>query len=326
MNPLAPPLDAVFDREVKCVRRGVGFKQGNTVSAYYSRVPIGRHSLAEVKSASRKKAVIMKVRKSSLKVKFKHDAHVERIPKKWAELNSSSKLQVCVPGLVKQPVGKVRDVALRGKARGKVPSSHILVYCFGDEMYRKVRASTLREFCKAELKKSYGRNGCSVKQALKEYSKQGFCGAAAYKEARSEQKRRDKEQQKQQDAAEEQQAFRTIHSIDRPVPTPVRSPAQLWESASRNTSRSPSASRRPSTCSTTVEASVCPSRPVPTPVRSVSQLWEDAKRSSDSNGESCDEDSDAPNVSAANMRSLIHSRRQHGVQVRLAGMMVPLSS
>ena len=32
--------------------------------------------------------------------------------------------EICAPGLVKQPVGKVRDVALRGKARGKVPTSH----------------------------------------------------------------------------------------------------------------------------------------------------------------------------------------------------------
>ncbi len=35
MNPLAPPTDAVFDREVKCVRRGAGFKKGSTVSAHY---------------------------------------------------------------------------------------------------------------------------------------------------------------------------------------------------------------------------------------------------------------------------------------------------
>ncbi len=85
-----------------CIRQGgemyqtrCWFKRGNTVCAYHSEVQIDSHPLAEVKSASRKKAVIMKVRKSSLKVKFKHDAHVERIPKKWAELNSSRKLQVC---------------------------------------------------------------------------------------------------------------------------------------------------------------------------------------------------------------------------------------
>ena len=31
----APPTDAVFDREVKCVRKGSGFKKGATVHAYY---------------------------------------------------------------------------------------------------------------------------------------------------------------------------------------------------------------------------------------------------------------------------------------------------
>ena len=36
MNPLAPPTDAVFDREVKCVRRGAGFTVGNTASAHYA--------------------------------------------------------------------------------------------------------------------------------------------------------------------------------------------------------------------------------------------------------------------------------------------------
>ena len=77
MNPLAPPLDSVFDREVKCVREGVGVKQGSTVNAYCSAVPVFGRSLAEVQSLSRRKAVIIKVRKNSLKVKFKDDAHVD---------------------------------------------------------------------------------------------------------------------------------------------------------------------------------------------------------------------------------------------------------
>ena len=36
MNPLSPPTDAVFDREVKCVRRGAGFTVGNTASVHYA--------------------------------------------------------------------------------------------------------------------------------------------------------------------------------------------------------------------------------------------------------------------------------------------------
>ena len=31
-------------------------------------------------------------------------------------------------------------------AQGQLPTGHVLVYLFGDEMYRKVRVSTLREF------------------------------------------------------------------------------------------------------------------------------------------------------------------------------------
>ena len=98
MNPLAPPLDSVFDREVKCVREGVGFKQGSTVNAYCSEVPVFGRSLAEVQSLSRRKAVIIKVRKKSLQVKFKHDSDIRRIPKIWAELKSSKKLQARSPG------------------------------------------------------------------------------------------------------------------------------------------------------------------------------------------------------------------------------------
>jgi hypothetical protein len=36
LERLSPPEDAVFDREVKCVRRGSGFKSGNTVLPHYA--------------------------------------------------------------------------------------------------------------------------------------------------------------------------------------------------------------------------------------------------------------------------------------------------
>ncbi len=39
-------------------------------------------------------------------------------------------------------------MALRGKAKGKVPAGQILVDSFGDEMYRKVRISKTATDCK----------------------------------------------------------------------------------------------------------------------------------------------------------------------------------
>ena len=32
----------------------------------------------------------------------------------------------------------------------------VLVYCFGDEMYRKVKVRGLSSFCQEELRKAYG--------------------------------------------------------------------------------------------------------------------------------------------------------------------------
>jgi len=56
----------------------------------------------------------------------------------------------------KETGGKAQDTALCGKARGKVPASHVLVYSYGDdEMWRKVRASALVKFDEAELEKPY---------------------------------------------------------------------------------------------------------------------------------------------------------------------------
>ena len=60
---------------------------------------------------------------------------------------------------VKQPIGKTREVALRGKAKGKVPTGQVLVYSYGDEMYRKVRVSTLTMCSRVELSKPYGGKG-----------------------------------------------------------------------------------------------------------------------------------------------------------------------
>ena len=48
-----------------------------------------------------------------MKVKFKRDGRIEKIPKGWAELNSSTKLQVRTTSKVKTPIGKVRDVDFR---------------------------------------------------------------------------------------------------------------------------------------------------------------------------------------------------------------------
>ena len=83
MNPLAPPTDAVFDREVKCVRRGAGFTVGNTVSAHYAvNNPCGGvFGLPEtMQSPSMQKAVITTVGRTNLIVKFKGDGHVDKIP------------------------------------------------------------------------------------------------------------------------------------------------------------------------------------------------------------------------------------------------------
>lgn len=45
-------------------------------------------------------------------VKFKQDGRVEKVPTSWAELISSNVAQARTTGLVKKPIGKVRDVAL----------------------------------------------------------------------------------------------------------------------------------------------------------------------------------------------------------------------
>jgi len=82
---------------------------------------------------------------------------------------------------VKKPTGKVRDTALRGKARGKVPASHVLVYSYGDKMWRKVRASTLVKFDEAELEKPYMKKGSkTIKDSLREFCRRGFNGKAAF--------------------------------------------------------------------------------------------------------------------------------------------------
>ena len=61
MNPLAPQTDKVFDREVKCVRRGSGCKQGCTVSAHYSVGSRLHPSLEKVKSNGRATALVSRV-------------------------------------------------------------------------------------------------------------------------------------------------------------------------------------------------------------------------------------------------------------------------
>ena len=63
-------------------------------------------------------------------------------------------------------IPKFRDVALRGKSQGKVPQRHVLVYSFGDEMYRKVRTTALMPLNKERLRKPYG----SDAQLLRECS------------------------------------------------------------------------------------------------------------------------------------------------------------
>ena len=112
----APPDDSVFDRKIKCVRTGAGFKPGDTVSAHYY-VKLGGNEVfgcpPPLKSDSRQKAVVVRTSQRTLKVKFKRDGRIEKIPKGWAELNSSTKLQVRTTSKVKKPIGKVRDVDFR---------------------------------------------------------------------------------------------------------------------------------------------------------------------------------------------------------------------
>mmetsp|Transcript_83 Transcript_83/g.299 ORF Transcript_83/g.299 Transcript_83/m.299 type:complete len:413 (+) Transcript_83:77-1315(+) len=286
MNAFAPPADSVFDREVKCVRRGAGFKPGDTVSAYYlDHSPFG---LPALQSSSRQKATVVRIGRTSLRVKFKHDGRVENIPKNWAELNSSSKSQMPSAGMVKKPIGKVRDVALRGKARGKVPAGQVLVYSFGDEMYRKVRVSTLRSFTSENLASPYGRSGDTVESSLWAFCTRGFRGADALREAVAELGRRKREQSGRFAAAQDQAAFRKLH-----LPEPERF------------------------------RSAVPGRP-PTSVTSLPKvqrflfppLYSDASES---------EESEESEVPVSDLSSFIHSRAQQRVPVRLAGMIVPFT-
>ena len=68
-------------------------------------------------SVIREKAIVLKSERDHVTVKFKRDALIERIPRTWAELMSKSEQQLRTPGHLKKPTGKVRDTALRGKAR-----------------------------------------------------------------------------------------------------------------------------------------------------------------------------------------------------------------
>ena len=117
---------------------------------------------------------------TELHVKFKDSGNVQKIPKSWAELQSSRKPQVRTKhttGMEKRPVGKVRDTALKDKARGKLAAGRVLVYSYGDEMYRKVAARTLIPFTPQALERPYGK--MSIEAALKSFNKRGISVRAA---------------------------------------------------------------------------------------------------------------------------------------------------
>ena len=50
----------------------------------------------------------------------------QTIPKDWAELNSSCKLQVRAAGKVKKPTGKRKEMALRGMSSHEFPTAIIV--------------------------------------------------------------------------------------------------------------------------------------------------------------------------------------------------------
>ena len=130
MNILAPHADALFHRSVKCVRRGTGFRVGATVLAH--RWVVDEMFLPQSKVQTGKSATNCMSGSSAMALSRSYQGG-------WAEPISSRKLQVRAAGMVKKPTGKTRDVALRAKRRGKVPAGEVLVYCFGDEIYRKVK-------------------------------------------------------------------------------------------------------------------------------------------------------------------------------------------
>ena len=105
---------------------------------------------------------------------------------------------------MKKPIGRVRDVASHGEARGKVPVGQVLVYSIGDEMYRKVRVSTLVLFNDAELCKPYKKQGETVKDTLRAFSMRGFNGKDAYREAMEEHERRTAEKRRAESNARDQ--------------------------------------------------------------------------------------------------------------------------
>ena len=126
----------------------------------------------------------------------------------WAELQSSRKPQVRTKhttGMDKRPVGKVRDTALKDKARGKLAAGRVLVYSYGDEMYRKVAARTLIPFTPQALERPYGK--MSIEAALKSFNKRGFNGKQALEDAKQELEQRRRVGQ----AARDQAAFRQLH-------------------------------------------------------------------------------------------------------------------
>lgn len=226
MNPLCPAEDAVFDRDFRCVRRGSGMKVGDTVCAHPYLVI--DEKITNLKDGETKKATVKAVGLKTLQVEFKHNKLVQEIPKRFAELISCSKQQRQASGKVKKPTGKIRDVALQGKHRGKLPGSHVLVYSFGDEMWRKVRASTLCPFTPATLDAPYRGGPKTVKQALQAFNQRGFVGEVALKEAQAEQDRRDAESKVEMKAKADQMAFRVFHNL----PTTPRPKFRTMESSS----------------------------------------------------------------------------------------------
>jgi len=227
MNDLAPPEDALFDRVQTCIQRGKGIKKGDTVTAYVADESDSDSSAGSDSESSsarssllpgrKEKAKVLEVRGRKLKVEYKRTGKTAVIPKSWAELLSKKILQTQKAGMVKRATGKVREIALRGKQRGVVPSGFVIVYSFGDEMYRKVRASSLIPYDPSTLPGLLHRRKL-LTQCLEEVKMRGFSGTRALREIRKEWKRRQKLQEEQADA----QRYREHHGLERPAaPSPA---------------------------------------------------------------------------------------------------------
>ncbi|CAE7320410.1 unnamed protein product [Symbiodinium sp. CCMP2592] len=250
MNPLCPPEDAIFDRVQNCIQRGKarfrsdlkvpgrvdagivddvhtfcqGMKRGDTIIARVredadagSDSDLSFRGLVPLPEA-RAKAKILRVFQKHLEVRYKRSGVTAKIPKSWGELLSRSVPQQQAAGKVKRASGKVRDVALRGSERGQVPSGFVIVYSYGDEMYRKVRAQSLIRYKPEEANRTFrGKSLRSCLQTITEASHRGFNGNLALREIQAEWERRQGIQQ-QQAELEQYRAHHNLPPSDLPKP------------------------------------------------------------------------------------------------------------